>query len=99
MAESVPAGALSFGGRFRTGRPLPAQGRAGDGTSVFAGRPAAGAVAARRDTHHQQLHRASVVDFAGVLRRAGGSAQRLGARSGEAAAVVLSPSALYAWSH
>ena len=57
------------------------------------GGSAAGAVAARRDADHLQLHRPPVADAARGLRGGGAGAQRLGAGSRAAAAEVLAASA------
>ena len=89
VAQHLPPVAISLGRRLRAGRPLPAQGGDGDGTRLLPGRPAAGAVAARRNADHHQLHRASVAHLARGLCRGVGGAQRLGARPGASAAEVL----------
>ena len=89
VAQPVSPGALSFSGRFRPGRPIPASRRPGNGTSVLAGGPAARAVTARRNAHAVELHRSSVADAARRFRSRLRSAERLGTRPGEPAAAVL----------
>ena len=89
VAQHLSPVAIPLSRRLRADRPLPPQGRDGDGTRLLPSRPAAGAVAARRNADHHQLHRTSFAHPARGLCRGGGGAQRLGARSGASAAEVL----------
>ena len=99
LAQPVPAGAIPFRRGLRASRSAAPQGGVGDGARLQgSGRPA-GAVAARRATHHHQFHRASVADASCRIRRSIGSAQRLGARSREPAAEVRSAAARAARHH
>ena len=64
VAEPLPPVAVSLGGRFRPGRSASAPRCARRWRAFSRGRPAARAVAARRDAHAVELHRPSVADAA-----------------------------------
>ena len=93
VAQLVSPGALSFRGGFCADRSLPAQSGQRDGPRFLPGGPASGSLPARRNAHHHQLHGSSVAHFARRLYRGLGSAQRLGARSGQPAGQIFAAAA------
>ena len=99
LAQSVSPGAIPLGGGLRAGRPVAAEGGAGDGAHLQRSRRVDGAVTARRTAHHHEFHRPSIAHAARGICAGVGSAERLGPRPGEPAAEVHSATASAARDH